>query len=334
MTETDALRPFHNLSPDAILDAVEQAGYCCDGRVLALNSYENRVYQIGLEETAPIIAKFYRPARWSDAAILEEHRFTHELNEMEIPVATPLKDSQGETLLRSGPYRFALYPRVGGRAPELDNPETLRQLGRCLGRMHNVGAVREFRERPAIGLEEYVIGCREFLLAGDFVPADIRPAYAAATEQLIHRLSDRLRLLVECRRFRLHGDFHIGNILWQETHPFIVDFDDARTGPAIQDFWMLLSGDRPYMTARLTELLEGYTEFRNFDPLELQLLEPLRTLRIIYFSGWLARRWDDPAFPRAFPAFNTQRYWQDHILALREQLALIDEPPLEWHDWT
>ena len=332
MEQGTALQPFHKLAPDAILDAVERTGFHCDGRVTALNSYENRVYQIGLEDAAPIVAKFYRPGRWSDAAILEEHQFTRELDELEIPVVTPLPDQQGKTLFHSGSYRLALYSRVGGRAPELDDPQTLRQLGRCLARLHNVGSLRAFQHRPVLGLAEYAVGSREFLLSGDFIPLDITPAYETVSEQLITLLEHRLSLLRECRLLRLHCDFHLGNILWHEDRPCIVDFDDARIGPAIQDLWMLLSGDRNFMTARLHELLEGYTEFRQFNPLELQLLEPLRTLRIMNFSGWLARRWEDPAFPAAFPGFNTQRYWQEHILALREQQALIEEPPLEWDD--
>jgi Ser/Thr protein kinase RdoA (MazF antagonist) len=333
MSTSENLIPFHKLAPETILHAIETIGYHCDGRISALNSYENRVYQIGLENSPPVIAKFYRPGRWPDAAILEEHSFSLELQEHEIPVICPLPDRDGRTLFSAGPFRIAIYPRVGGRAPELDDPEHLLQLGRCIGRIHNVGAVTAFNNRPAIDVASYAAEPRAYLLDKNFIPTDLLASYGSLSEQLIDMLETRFRMLDNCRLLRLHGDCHLGNILWHNDSPFIVDFDDTRTGPAMQDLWMLLSGDRHFMTARLNDLLEGYTEFRDFDPLELQLLEPLRTLRIMHFSGWLARRWDDPAFPLAFPWFNTQQYWEEHILSLREQQALLDEPPLQWQNW-
>jgi len=330
MSETDNKLPFHELAPDQILNSIESIGYLCDGHVSALNSYENRVYQIGIEDATPIIAKFYRPDRWSDESILEEHVFTAELQEMEIPVIAPSQDNEGQTLFQSGPYRIALYPRVGGRAPELDNPEHLLQLGRCIGRIHNVSATKPFQQRPTIDTESYAIEPREYLLQQNFIPADLIASYESLSRDVIKAIQACIGRAGEYALIRLHGDCHLGNILWQNDGPFIVDFDDARMGPSVQDLWMFLSGDRNYMTTGLNDLLEGYCEFRNFDARELHLVEALRTMRMIHFAGWLARRWDDPAFPLAFPWFNTQHYWQDHILSLREQLALMDEPPLQW----
>lgn len=330
MTTDEVLDSYANLGPDQILDAIEQTGYVCDGRIFALNSYENRVYQIGIQDAEPIIVKFYRPARWSDEAILEEHRFTIELAQQEIPAIAPIPDQTGTTLHHAGHFRFALYPRRGGRPPELDNPEQLIQLGRFIGRIHNVGASRPFRQRPEISIQSLGSAACDYLLGNGFIPVDLEASYRTTCEDLIVRIRHCFERAGEFRRIRLHGDCHHGNILWRDGTPYILDFDDACTGPAVQDLWMLLSGDRPYMTARLGDLLEGYSGFRDFDASELHLVEALRTLRIMNYAAWLARRWDDPAFPRAFPYFNSTHYWQDHILTLREQAALMDEPPLEW----
>lgn len=320
---------YANLGPDDILNALDQIGYRCDGRILALNSYENRVYQVGIEDAAPVIAKFYRPGRWSDECILEEHAFTLALAEQELPVIAPLTGAGAESLFHTGPFRFAVYPRVGGHAPELDNPEQLTQLGRCLARLHNIGAVEPFRHRRTLDVQSLAVVPRTFLLEHGFIPADILPAYETLTEDLLDRIRTCFDRTGVYRDIRLHGDCHLGNVLW-DNGPFLVDFDDACMGPAVQDLWMFLSGDRAYMTAGLHDLLEGYTEFRDFSPAELHLVEALRSLRMIHYAGWLAMRWEDPAFPRAFPWFNTQRYWQDHVLALREQAALMQEPPLQW----
>ena len=330
MSAADPISAFHTLTPDTMLDAVESVGYRTDGRFLALNSYENRVYQIGLEDGEPIIAKFYRPGRWSDAAILEEHRFTIELAADEIPVVAPLGDADGGMLHHWADHRFALYPRRGGRTPELDDPGQLEMIGRFIARIHLHGQAGEFSHRPRLDIATFGERPAAFLLDNGIVPPDLETSYATLVDDLLLRIRRCFDAAGSVTTLRLHGDCHPSNILWRDQTPHIVDFDDARTGPAIQDLWMFLSGDRAYATARLADLLEGYTQFRDFDPRELHLIEALRTLRMIHYAAWLARRADDPAFKMAFPWFYTRRYWDDHILALREQAALMDEPPLVW----
>jgi Ser/Thr protein kinase RdoA (MazF antagonist) len=320
--------PYRDLTPDLILDAVESTGRRCSGGMLALNSYENRVYQIGLDAGGFIVAKFYRPGRWPDAAIREEHAFTLELAGHEIPVVAPLTDDHGETLFEHGGYRFALYPRRGGRWPDLDNPDNLLWMGRFLGRMHAVGAVRPFSDRPALTIADFGVASYQYVLQAGFIPAELVVPYRSLAEDVLKQVERCYARAGEVTDIRLHGDCHPGNILWTDDGPHFVDLDDCRMGPAVQDLWMLLSGERQEMTAQLSELLEGYNEFYDFNPRELHLIEPLRTLRMIHYSAWLARRWDDPAFPAAFPWFNTTRYWEDQILALREQAALLDEPVL------
>ena len=305
-----------------VLDAVAGAGLRPDGRLLALNSYENRVYQVWLEEEAPIVAKFYRPGRWSDAQIDEEHDFARQLAAHEIPVVAPQFSSTHEG------FRFALYRRRGGRTPELDDARTLEWIGRFIGRIHAIGAVQPFRSRETLSLESFGHEPRAFLLEHRCVPADLLPAWEAVTEQALHAVARCYERAGSVPYIRLHGDCHAGNVLWTDDGPHFVDFDDARMGPAIQDLWMLLSGDRASMTRQLLDVLAGYEDFMALDRRELHLLEALRTLRLIHYSAWIARRWDDAAFPAAFPWFNTQRYWQDRILELREQIALMDEPPL------
>lgn len=330
MHSVDETTAFGALVPEQILDAVESLGYRCDGHLLALNSYENRVYQIGIEDGLPLVGKFYRPERWSDAGIQEEHDFCEELAELEIPVVPPLRDADGRSLHRFGPFRFALFPRRGGRAPDLEDPDLLEQMGRFVARIHAVGALKRFEHRPAFSIEDFGEGAYSYLLEQGFIPPDLEIPYRSLCEDLIRRIRGAWERSGEPARLRLHGDCHPGNILWTDAGPHIVDLDDARMGPAVQDLWMFLSGDREHMQARLADVLEGYTQFREFDPRELHLIEPLRTLRMMHYAAWLARRWDDPAFPRAFPYFNTQRYWGEHILSLREQAALMDEPPLAW----
>lgn len=311
-----------------MLDAVDSTGFRCDGRLLALNSYENRVYQLWLEDGAVLVAKFYRPGRWTDQAILEEHTFALELAEREIPVVAPLACA-GRTLHERTGFRFVLYPKRPGRAPELENRDTLAWLGRFIGRMHAVGALKTFAHRPVIDIESFGREPSRYVIDHEFVPPDLEAAYRSVVSDVLERVVRSFERAGAVGTIRLHGDCHAGNILWTDAGPHFVDLDDARTGPAVQDLWMCLSGERPEMELQLEPLMAGYREFHDFNPAELVLIEPLRTLRMIHYAGWLARRWDDPAFPANFPFFNTQRYWQDHILALREQAALLDEPPLE-----
>ena len=327
---SELAHPYQGLTPDTVMDAVESLGFLCDARNLALNSYENRVYQVGIEGDTPIIAKFYRPARWTDAMIREEHQFTLELAAADLPVVAPL-EIDGETIFNFEGYRFSLYPRFGGYAPELDNSEHLLQLGRILGQLHNIGESKSFTERPAISIEDFVIKPVQYITENDFIPMDLQTAYQTLTDDLLSRINTCFEQAGNYKSLRLHGDCHQGNILTRDEHFYIVDFDDSRSGPAVQDIWMFLSGDRQYMTARLNDFMEGYTEFRDFSARELHLVEALRTLRLIHYAAWLAQRWEDPAFPIAFPFFNTQRYWEEHILSLREQIALMEEPPLVWY---
>lgn len=324
--------PYQNLTPDLILDAVETCGYRCDGRQFALNSFENRVYQVGLEDGQALVAKFYRPQRWSNDEILEEHAFALELAAREIPVVAPLATPDGATLHEHRGFRFALFPKRPGRAPELEDLDTLRWLGRFLGRTHAVGALRPFRHRPALDIASFGEEPAQFVVANEFVPADLEAAYRGIIDEALRRVRQCYQHAGTVRNIRLHGDCHAGNILWTGGGPHFVDLDDCRSGPAVQDLWMLLSGDRNAMNAQLGQVIAGYREFHAFNPAELGLIEALRTLRMIHYAGWLARRWHDPAFPASFPWFNTQRYWQDQILALREQCAAMDDPPLELPD--
>lgn len=319
--------PFSELTPDFILNALESLGLHCDGRLLALNSYENRVYQVGMEDAPPLVAKFYRPHRWSDAAIQEEHDFVQALAESEIPVVAPLI-TDGKSLLFYEGFRFALFPRRGGRAPELGDPETLEWLGRFIGRIHAIGSTADFVHRPTLDIASFGEEPRDYLLSHGFIPADLDAAYRSVVDQALDGVRHCFDRAGNVNRIRLHGDCHPGNVLWTDDGPHFVDFDDCRMGPAIQDLWMLLSGERGDMTRQMSDVLAGYEDFCEFDPRELHLIEALRTLRLIHYSAWLARRWDDPAFPMNFPWFNTQHYWQNRILELREQIALMDEPTL------
>ncbi|WP_422472803.1 serine/threonine protein kinase [Endozoicomonas sp. ALB032] len=324
---SDIQHPYERLTPDRVMDAVESQGYLCDARNLALNSYENRVYQVGIEDGLPIIAKFYRPERWSREQILEEHAFSLELQGMEFPIVAPLQNENQETLHEFEGFRFALFKRMGGYPPELDNLDHLLVLGRCMGRLHKLGSAAPFQHRPAINLQRYGIDNVTWLLDHDFIPATLREAYETLTRDILDRLA-RIEAQYHPKMIRVHGDAHVGNILWRDDNPHFVDFDDTCMAPAIQDLWMFLSGDRASQTLQLAELLEGYEEFHEFDPIELNLVEYFRTLRLINYSGWLAKRWTDPAFPMAFTWFNTERYWSEHILELREQMANLDEPVL------
>lgn len=319
--------PFAGLTPDCLLNALEGLGLPVNGQLLALNSYENRVYQVGQDDAPPLVAKFYRPERWSDAQILEEHAFVAELAGHEIPVVGALSIA-GRTLHQHAGFRFALFPRRGGRAPELDRPDTLQWLGRFLGRIHAVGAVTPFALRPTLDAASFGAEPLAFLADCPFIPDELRAVYLGVARQALDGVARGYDRAGAITPRRLHGDCHAGNVLWTEAGPHFVDFDDCRMGPAVQDLWMLLSGERSEQSAQLADLLAGYEDFCEFDTRELYLVEALRTLRLIHYSAWLARRWHDPAFPAAFPWFDSPRYWQDQILALREQIALMDEAPL------
>ena len=360
MTDTPAPQQDHRhafeaLTPDVVMDALASVGLFGDGRLMALSSYENRVYQLHLEDGRAVVAKFYRPERWSEAQILEEHAFSAELMEAEIPVIGPM-NLEGATLNHFAGFAFSVSPRRGGRPPELDNPEVLEWIGRFLARIHTVGATRPFVSRPALNLQTFGTDSREWLLGHDQVPLDVQSAWAEVSQSAINKIANYSCLTwansqnsqnnrktdqndpddSPIRLLRLHGDCHPGNILWTPTDvpaakgpgPHFVDLDDARSGPAVQDFWMLQSGDRQQRTRQLGALVDGYEQFREFDRRELALIEPLRTLRLIHYSAWLARRWSDPTFPINFPWFGSSDYWKGQVQMLEEQMEAMQEEPL------
>jgi Ser/Thr protein kinase RdoA (MazF antagonist) len=320
--------PYSELSPEAVLDAIEAVGFRCDGRVLALNSYENRVYQIGIEDGEPLVAKFYRPARWTDAAIREEHSFAGELAAREIPVVAPLLRDGASLHVHRG-FRYAIFPRRGGRWPELGTRDEREWVGRFLGRIHAVGRAARFRERAALSVEDLGRKSRDYVLDGEWMPDYLATKYADLTDELLGEVEARAEGWGGAVVGRILGDCHRGNILWTDHGPHFVDLDDCVTGPAIQDLWMLLAGGQQEMRAELHDLLQGYEQFQAFDRSEIALIEPLRALRMIHYSAWLARRWHDPAFPQAFPWFAEPRYWEQHYRSLQDQLEAVTGPPLE-----
>jgi Ser/Thr protein kinase RdoA (MazF antagonist) len=332
VTGDAATLAFAGLRPEDIVATLDDLGFDCDGRFLALNSYENRVYQIGIEDERPVVAKFYRPGRWSDESIGEEHQFSLDLAAQEIPVVPPL-EIDGDTLKHAGHFRLAVFLCRGGRAPDLDNYELLTQLGRLVARIHLEGEVSPFKHRPRIDINSYGVDSIDYLLDNDFIPEENCAAYESIVELVLDGVEACFERAGNTQELRLHGDFHPGNVLVNQDRLHIVDLDDCRHGPAVQDLWMFLSGDHAEQTPQLEALLEGYQSFRRFDPRELHLIEALRSLRIMHYAAWLARRWEDPAFKVAFPWFDSPRYWDDHVLALREQVALMQEAPLEWRDF-
>ncbi len=315
------IHPYDRLSPDLILDAVEKTGYEVTGGLFNLNSYENRVIQISLDEAAPIIAKFYRPDRWSEQAILEEHQFSLALAAEEIPVVAP-EQIDGQTLFEHEGFRFALFKRQGGRWPELDNMDNLKWIGRFMGRIHQLGCTRPFKHRPSINPETFGRDQVHWLLSSGRLPAHFAQRYQQVTDHLLTLIEGLFDNILP-HQIRLHGDCHPGNILWTDDGPHFVDMDDCRNGPAIQDLWMLLSGDHDEMRRQLDAVLEGYEMFRYFDQQEIILVEPLRSLRMIHYAAWLAKRWDDPAFPVAFTWFGTDAYWEEHIRLLEDQAEML-----------
>ncbi len=328
MTDHDSERPFSDLTPDRIQDAIEALGMLGDGRLLALNSYENRVWQVGLEAGDPVIVKFYRPGRWSDEAIAEEHRFSRELADSGLSVVAPVSIN-GNTLFHHDRYRFAVFPRQGGHAPELSHKPTLTALGSALGRLHAIGAAAAFEHRQTCSVRLWGHEPVQWLLDNQWLPGHLETAFSGLCEHLLEAIEATWARAGEFRRIRLHGDCHPGNILWRNDRAHFVDLDDCLTGPAIQDLWMLISGERQEREQQLGWLLQEYRLFHDFDARQLHLIEPLRTLRMLHHQAWLARRWNDPAFPRAFPWFGEQRHWENLIGQLREQLDQLQQPPLE-----
>jgi Ser/Thr protein kinase RdoA (MazF antagonist) len=320
--------PFDALTPDLIQDALRHAGHEGDGRLTPLNSYENRVFQVGVEGGPPLVVKFYRPHRWNAAALQEEHDFAAELASQEVPVAAPLPGPDGATLLQHAGFRYAIFPRLAGRWPDLENAESLETLGRFLGRIHAVGRTRHFQHRPQVDVNSLGHGPRQWLLQQRAVPSALAEQYSRLSAELLARISAGFAAVAHPRLLRLHGDCHPGNILWGGQGPAFVDLDDCRSGPAVQDLWMLLAGSRGEREAQLGALLTGYQTFCDFDAAELALIEPLRALRMLHYAAWLAQRQDDPAFPRAFPWFGGMKYWEDHLQQLREQLDALDSPPI------
>ena len=326
MIQTPLHENYDHLTPDLVIDAVEAKGFLSDLRIFPLNSYENRVYQVGLEEQEPVIVKFYRPLRWSEEAIIEEHRYAQQLASLELPVVAPIA-IEGTTLHYFNGYRYAIFHRQGGQAPEPDDFDQLLWLGRLLGRMHQASGPTLFQSRPTMSVQRMIDEPADYLLTHDFIPNYLQETYQQLTEKF---KTDFTALFeqIQPQLLRCHGDCHIANILWHRaTGPWFVDYDDCQNAPAVQDLWMLLAGSRNEQVAQFSELLEGYEEFKAFDRRELQLIEPLRTMRMVYYAGWLARRWEDPAFPTSFPWFNTSSYWQSHIGSLQEQLLLLDDEP-------
>ena len=328
MSPGSTATPYADLTPDAVLDAVESLGFACDGRVLALNSYENRVFRIGIEDGPALVAKFYRPGRWSDAAIAEEHAFTAELHAAELSVVAPLL-LDGRSLHHVGRHRLALFPLQGGHAPELDRRDTLEHMGRVLGRLHAVGAGARFVHRPLLDVERFGRQPLRLLLEAGFLPFHLEASFQRLCEALLAKVDQAFARAGALAILRLHGDCHAGNILWRDGRAHMVDLDDCLSGPAMQDLWMFLSGPAHEQAQQLGWLLDGYRMFRNFDPRELHVIEALRALRLLHYHAWIAQRWDDPAFPAAFPWFGEPRHWEGVITQVQEQLAAMDEPALQ-----
>jgi len=322
-----AIAPFDALTPLVVAEAAESIGIEPSGRLFALNSYENRVYQLGDEDGALWVLKFYRPARWTDQQIGEEHSFTFELAAAELPVAAPLT-RDGTSLFVHQRMRFAAFPYLAGRAPELDDLATMTLLGRALARIHAIGARTRFAHRPALTLERLGNQARTFVIRSGFVPEALTEQYARVSEQVIGRVRQSFEGFGPLPAVRIHGDCHGGNILWRQQGPLFVDLDDCMSGPRIQDLWMFLAGDAAAQQATWAALMEGYELFGEFDYAELMLVESLRSLRILHHAGWIAHRWHDPAFPRAFPWFADSRFWERHIADLFEQLSAMDDPPI------
>ena len=325
MRDEVAAQPFDGLEPGVVLDAVEAHGARCNGRLLALNSFENRVYQVGLDDGRNVVAKFYRPERWSNEAILEEHQFSLELKDFDIPVVAPLQDNNGATLLEYRGFRYAVYPSVGGNWPELTDAEDRRRIGRLVGRIHAVSSARQFEHRPSIDVQTLGYASVEAVLQSQLLSPGREQRYRDTCESLLTYVTRHFSSTDIMARIRLHGDLHRGNILWADNEVNLVDLDDCSNGPAIQDLWMLADSDGHTARENLFDIVEGYETFHEFDWRQVELVESLRSLRLVYHAAWLARRWHDPAFPRAFPWFGSEAYWTDHLNDLQAQLAKLEQ---------
>jgi Ser/Thr protein kinase RdoA (MazF antagonist) len=320
----DSARPYAGLAPELILDAVAQTGRVPDGRLFALNSFENRVYQVGLEGEAPVIVKFYRPGRWSRDALLEEHAFLAELEAAGLWVLAPLADASGRTLHTDDcGHAFALFRRLGGRAPDLDDPVQITALGRLLARIHAIGGTGRYHARPHLHRHLDLHAARADVLAGPLLPAGTRKAWGAAADRLIAAVEDLEAALPAPVAIRLHGDCHAGNVLVREGHTWLVDFDDSVSGPPVQDLWMLLGAAGAEAERRQAGLMEGYLEFTDFDPGEWRRVEALRARRMLHFMAWVTRRWEDPAFPPAFPWYGQAAHWDREVASLCEQAGTV-----------
>lgn len=320
------VKPFAGLTPEVVLDAAASVGLDVDGRLFALNSYENRVYQVG-RSAGMLVLKFYRPARWTDAQIEEEHQFTTELAAAELPVAAPVR-VEGNTLFKYQDFRFAAFPWMAGRAPELDAPEARQIFGRTLARLHQIGALRPFQARTKLGIQRLGWDAREQVLASELLPDYLHERYEAVSSALLEHVEQVFQEVAPLREVRIHGDCHLGNLLWNERGPVLVDLDDCAMGPRIQDLWMMLSGSGAEQQRQWSELLEGYQQFADLDFREIRLIEPLRALRMLHHAAWVSLRWLDPAFPRAFPWLGEPRYWEGYMRDLLEQVEAIESPPL------
>ena len=315
---------FNRLTPDAVFDVVETDGRRCTGRFIILNSYENRVYSLEVDDGTHIVGKFYRPGRWSLDAIEEEHDYMFELAELELPVAVPLTLSDGYTVGEVRGIYYSLYPRVGGRSPQELSDEQVQILGRFVARMHNVGAASDAPNRPSLTPDWYARRNVEWLVDNGAMDSATESVYVATVEALLRRIDP---MFIDVPMHRIHGDCHLGNLLWTPMGPTFLDFDDMLVGPAVQDVWMLLPSFDEQGARQRNLFLTAYAEFRDFDPAWLRLIEPLRALRFIHYSTWIARRWHDPAFPNTFQYFGTVQYWQREINDLREQIARLDYAP-------
>ncbi|RJY18156.1 serine/threonine protein kinase [Parashewanella spongiae] len=317
---------YQSLTPDSILDAIESIGIYPETGLLALNSYENRVYQFRSDDGKRYVVKFYRPERWSDKQIIEEHEFSYEIADAEVPLALPLTIN-GTTLHEHNGFKFSLFPSIGGRNFEVDNLEHLEIVGHFIGRLHQCSMRQDFDHRPMLTPKNMGDDAIAWLRDSGHIPQSLAEPFFTIVEHVLSEAKS-IWMNIDCQHIRLHGDLHPGNILWTPDGPGFVDLDDARSGPAIQDLWMMLTGDRTQQTMQLEILLEAYEDFCEFDTQQLKLIEPLRALRMLYYNAWISRRWDDPAFPMHFPWFNTEKYWEQQILAFKEQLSALNEPPL------